>query len=123
MTKYELEEIKEEYDLLIAKEQAKQFIDKLVTIDEVNSIKDYAEDVYKNSITDTWGFLYGMRDNIHDMTENLAKVQDYQKLQYFNTLMYGILLEHKPNIVDGLYTMSKPMKDILLEHLLKGGAA
>lgn len=51
MTKYELEEIKEEYDLLMAKEQAKQFIDKLVTIEEVNSIKDYAEDVYKNSKT------------------------------------------------------------------------
>lgn len=123
MTKYELEEIKEEYDLMKAKEETKKYIDRLICIDDVNKAKDYAEKVYKDVMDKHWGFFFGMRDNIHDMADNLADMQQIDKLQYFNLLMYGVLLNDEPKAVEGLHTMLQPMKDLLLEHLMKEGVA
>ncbi len=123
MTKYELEEIKDEYDLIKAKEEAKKYIDRLICISEVNKVKDYAEKVYKDNMEKHWGFFYGMRDNIHDMADNLADMQQIDKLQYFNLLMYGILLNNEPRATEGLHTMTQPMNEALLKHLLKEGVA
>lgn len=121
MTKRELEEIKEEYDLMKAKEETKKIIDRMVTINEVEKIKSYAEKIYNQSIAGDWAFLYGMRDNIHDMTDNLADEQNWEQLQFFNTFMYGVLLDQEPNAVKNLHTLTGGMKEIFFENAKKVG--
>ena len=54
------------------------------------------------------------------MVNNLAEMQNIEELQYFNILMYGILLNKEPKAIEGLHTMTSGMKDILVEHLQKG---
>lgn len=117
----EFELMKDEYEIIRVKEETKKCIDRLVCIDEVNKVKSFVNKIYNDDMEKHWGFLFGMRDNIHDMADKLADMQDWNRLQYFNLLMYGVLLEEVPSAVDGLHTMSKPMKELLLEKLMKVG--
>lgn len=119
---FELEKAKDECELMKAKEEVKEYIDRLVTIKSVNKAKEYVEKVYKEQMK-TWGFLFGMRDNIVDMANNLADLQNVNELQYLQHVMYCMLLDCEPNATKGLHTTTDGMEKALLKHLKKEGVA
>ncbi len=116
--KFELENVRYEYDKMLLKAEIVKMLDRMVTTDELKQIKDYVEKIYKNDIAGDWGFLFGVRDNIVDMVNNLADKQKAEELQYFNQFMYRMLLERESNATEGLYTVTNGMEKALLEHLL-----
>lgn len=119
---FELEKANDECELMKAKEEVKEYIDRLVTIKSVNKAKEYVEKVYKEQMK-TWGFLFGMRDNIVDMANNLADLQNVNELQYLQHVMYCMLLDREPNAIKGLHTTTDGMDKALLKHLKKEGVA
>lgn len=124
--KFELDKLRSEYDKLKLKDEISAICDRFVTSMELQKVKDYAEKVYKQEVVERWGFLYGVRDNIHDMTDRLLETQDFDSLNYLNVFMYGMLLQKNPVVVEDLCTMTDDMKKMLFKHLLeekKEGAA
>lgn len=124
--KTELDELRCEYKMLKLKSDISAICDRFVTSMELQKVKDYAEKVYKQEVVEHWGFWYGVRDNIRDMADKLAELQDFDHLHYFNAFMYGMLLSDNPSATEGLHTMPDDMKKMLLKHLLeekKGGVA
>ncbi len=118
--KFELNNLRMEYDRMTLMRDIMVMVGRMVTTIDLQKIKDYVEKVYKEKVSGNWGFYYGVRDNIVDMVNNLAEMQNIEELQYFNILMYGILLNKEPKAIEGLHTMTSGMKDILVEHLQKG---
>lgn len=116
--RFELDDLRVEYEFLKVKTDIIKLLDRFVTVDELNKIKDYAEKVYKQETMKDWGFFYGMRDNVHDMADNLVEMQNVEELQYFATLMYGLLLDKEPKAIEGLYSTNETMQKMLLEHLM-----
>lgn len=124
--KFELDNLRMDYDRLAIMRDIMVMVGRMVTTMDLQKIKDFVGKVYKEKVAGDWGFLYGVRDNICDMADNLAGLQNVEELQYFNTLMYGMLLNREPQATDGLHTMTSGMKNILVEHLQeskKGGVA
>lgn len=124
----ELDHLRIAYDRMVLMQDIVVMVGRMVTTMDLQKIKDYVEKVYKDKVAGNWGFLYGVRDNIVDMANNLAKLQNVDELQYMNSLMYGMLLSKEPRATEGLRTMTSGMKDMLLEHMQeqeakKGGAA
>lgn len=116
--RFELDNLRVEYEFLKVKTDIIKMLDRFVTVRELNKIKDYADKVYKQETLKNWGFFYGMRDNIHDMADNLAEMQNIEELQYLATLMYGLLLDKEPKATEGLCSTNETMQKMLLEHLL-----
>lgn len=114
--KCELDNMRIEYDRMALRNDIMKLVDRMVLSMDLQKIKDYTEKIYKREM-ENFGFLYGMRDNIHDMADNLANVQNVDELQYFNHVMYFCLLEKEPNATDGLYTMTDAMRKALIEHI------
>lgn len=117
--KTELDELRVEYDMLKLKSDISAICDRFVTSMELQKVKDYVEKVYEQEVVGRWGFWYGVRDNIHDMADKMAELQDFDNLHYFNVFMYGALLDDNPSATDGLHTMTDDMKKMLLKHLLE----
>lgn len=117
--KAELDELRDEYKMLKLKSDISAICDRFVTSMELQKVKDYAEKVYEQEVVEHWGFWYGVRDNIHDMADKMAELQDFDNLHYFNAFMYGMLLSDNPSATEGLHTMTDDMKKILLKHLLE----
>lgn len=118
--KFELNNLRMEYDRMTLMRDIMVMVGRMVTTIDLQKIKDYVEKVYKEKVSGNWGFYYGVRDNIVDMANNLAEMHNIEELQYFNILMYGILLNKESKAIEGLHTMTSGMKDILVEHLQKG---
>ncbi len=117
----ELEDLRLEHKIIKLREDIIKMINRIDATGELEKIKDFAEKQYKDSYLAKFGCLGGMRDNIQDMAENLAEIQNTKELQYFNGLMYGLLLDRDPDATDGLY-MTPGMENMLLKHLQKKGA-
>lgn len=117
--KTELDELRCEYEMLKLKSDISAICDRFVTSMELQKVKDYAEKVYKQEVVERWGFWYGVRDNIRDMADKMAELQDFDHLHYFNAFMYGMLLSDNPSATEGLHTMTDDMKKMLLKHLLE----
>lgn len=115
--KFELENMNDEYELLKVKSDIIKLLDRFVTVNELEKIKEYVEKIYKQEVVKDWGFFYGMRDNIHIMADNLVEMNKIEALQYFATFMYGSLLDREPEAVGGLCATNKTMENMLLEHL------
>jgi len=123
---FELDNLRMEYDRMALMQEIMVMVSRMVTTMDLRKIKDYVEKVYKEKVAGDWGFLYGVRDNIVDMANNLAELQNVDELQYFNAFMYGMLLSREPKATEELYTMTSGMKNALLKHLQeseKGGVA
>lgn len=116
--KFELDNLRDEYALLKVKTDIIKLLDRFVTVDELDKVKNYAEKVYKQETLKHWDFFFGMRDNIHDMADNLVEMQNVEELQFFATLMYGSLLDKEPKAIEGLYSTNETMQKMLLEHLM-----
>lgn len=116
---YENEELRDELEFIKVKEEIKKMVDRMVTIKDLNEIKEKVEKVYNKSIAGEWRRLYGMRDNIHDMVDNLSRQMDFEKLEYFNHFMYYKLLYDNSDAIKGLHTMTKDMELHLLKNLQK----
>ncbi|MCM1441884.1 MAG: hypothetical protein NC131_22130 [Roseburia sp.] len=114
---FELDNLRMEYDRLALMQEIMVIVGRMVTTDELQRIKDYVEKVYKESIAGRWAFIYGVRDNIVDMVNNLADLCNSGELNYFNLLMYGMLLNREPEATKGLHTVTDGMKSILLDNL------
>lgn len=117
---FELDNLRMEYDRFAIIHDIMVIVGRMVTNMDLKKIKDYVEEVYKEKVAGDWGFSHGVRDNIVDMVNNLAEMQNIKELQYFNVLMYGMLLNKEPKAVEGLYTMTSGMQEILVEHLKRG---
>lgn len=115
--RFELDNLRDEYARLKVKSDIIKLLDRFVTASELEKVKEYAEKIYKQEVVKNWGFFYGMRDNIHDMADNLAERQNIEELQYFATFMYGVLLNKEPQAIEGLNATNKTMQKMLLEHL------
>lgn len=115
--KFELDNLRMEYDRLAVMRDIMVIVGRMATTMDLQKIKDYAEKVYDKTVANSWAYLYGVHDNIVDMADNLAELQNVEELQYFNTLMYGMLLNREPQATEGLHTMTSSMKSVLLEHL------
>lgn len=123
---FELDNLRMEYDRLSIMRDIMVMVGRMVTTMDLKKIRDYVEKVYKEKVAGDWAFLYGVHDNIVDMANNLAELQNVEELQYFNILMYGMLLNREPKATEGLHTMTSGMKNILVEHLQeekKGGVS
>lgn len=117
----ELDDLRREYKIIKLREDIIKMINRIDTTDELEKIKKFTEKQYNDSYLANFGYLSGMRDNIQDMAENLAEIQNINELRYFNGLMYGLLLDREPDATDGLY-MTPGMESMLLKHLQKKGA-
>lgn len=115
--KTELDDLRYEHEKLKVKTDIIKLLDRFVTIDELEKIRDFAEKIYKNETVKNWGFLYGMRDNIIDMADNLAEIENVDELQYLAHFMFGMLLDKEPSATDRLYTMTPTMKEMLLDNM------
>ena len=118
--RFELEDLRDEYERMTLRNDIVKLVDRMVLFTDLQKVKDYIEGVYKQEMEE-WGFLYGMRDNIHDIADNLANVQNVNELQYFNHFMYLKLLDKKPKATEGLYTITNDMRKAKLEHIEKEG--
>ena len=116
---YENEELRDELEFIKVKEEIKKMVDRMALIDDLNEIKEKVEKVYNKSIAGEWHRLFGMRDNIHDMVDNLSDKMDFENLQYFNHYMYYKLVNDNSDAIKGLHTMTKDMKLYFLEHTQK----
>lgn len=112
----ELDNMRIEYDIMTLRNDIVKLVDRMVLSMDLQKVKDFTEDIYKQEM-EHWGFLYGMRDNIHDMADNLADMQNVNELQYFNHLMYFCLLDKEYKATEGLYTNTDSMGKALLKHL------
>ena len=110
----ELDTLRDDYDRLNLMHEIINFIGRMVMTVDLKKVRDYAEKVYKQSV-DSWGFLYGKRDNICDMANNLAELWNTEELSFFNELMYDMLLDREPKATDGLYTMTDGMRRAFYE--------
>lgn len=120
---YENEELRDELEFIKVKEEIKKMVDRMVTIRDLNEIKEKVEKVYNKSVAGEWKNLFGMRDNLHDMVDNLSEQRDFEKLQYFNHCMYYALVNDNSESIKGLHSITKDMKLKLLEHLQEEGVA
>lgn len=116
---FELDNLRMEYDRLAIMRDIMVMVGRMVTTMDLKKIRDYVEKVYKEKVAGDWTFLYGVHDNIVDMADKLAELQNVEELQYFNILMYGMLLSKEPRAIEGLHTMTSGMEKMLLEHLQK----
>lgn len=116
--RFELDNMRIEYDRMALRNDIMKLVDRIVLSMDLQKIKDFADDVYKQEM-EHWGFLYGMRDNIHDMADNLADMQNVDELQYINHVMYYYLLDREPEATEGLYTITDSMRKAVLEYLAK----
>lgn len=115
--RYELDDLRSEYDRMMLRNEIVNKIDKLVAFEQLEIVHDFVNKVYKKEICDKFGFWYGMRDNIVDMANNLAEMQNTECLRFINHFMYSMLLDKEPSATDNLYTMTDSMRKALLEHL------
>lgn len=113
----ELEHIRMDYDRMVLMQEIMVMVSRMVTTMDLQRIKDFTEKVYKEKVAGDWGFLYGVRDNIVDMANNLVKLQNIDELQYQNIFMYGMLLDKEPKATEGLRTVTSGMNKMLLKHL------
>lgn len=116
--RFELDNMRIEYDRMALRNDIMKLVDRIVLSMDLQKIKDFAEDVYKQEM-EHWGFLYGMRDNLCDMANNLTNMQNVDELQYINHVMYYCLLDREPEATEGLYTITDSMRKAVLEHLAK----
>ncbi|MGN0340145.1 MAG: hypothetical protein ACI4D0_06575 [Lachnospira sp.] len=116
--RFELDNMRIEYDRMVLRNDIMKLVDRMVLSMDLQKVKDFVEDVYKQEM-EHWGFLYGMRDNIHDMADNLADMQNVDELQYFNHAMYYCLLDREPEATEGIYTTTGSMRKAVIEHLAK----
>lgn len=119
--RYELDNMRIEYDRMTLRNDIMKLVDRMILSTDLQKIKVCAEKMYKQEMKD-WGSLYGMRDNICDMADNLADMQNVNELQYFNHFMYFKMLDEKPEATEGLYTITDSMAKAKLEHVEKDGA-
>lgn len=70
----ELDHLRIAYDRMVLMQDIVVMVGRMVTTMDLWKIKDYVEKVYKDKVAGNWGFLYGVRDNIVDMANNLAKL-------------------------------------------------
>lgn len=110
----ELDILRDDYDRLKLMRDIMNFIGRMVTNVDLKKVRDYTEKVYKQSI-DSLGFLYGKRDNICDMANNLAELWNTEEISFFNELMYDMLLDREPKATKGLYTMTDGMRRAFYE--------
>lgn len=110
----ELDDLRIECDRMETKQEIMDIINRIVTVSDLQKIKDYAEKVYKESMKH-WGMMYGVRDNIVDMADNLAELQNFEELQFFNSLMYGMLLDSEPRATENLSTVTDGMRKSFFE--------
>ena len=115
--KVELDDLRNEYDMMALRAEIVKMIDRMVTVSDLKKIRDFVEKVYKKEVAGTWGFWYGMRDNIVDMANNLADEQNIQELQYLNHFMFATVLQNAPDAAKGLHTVTSDMEHSLLKHL------
>lgn len=120
---FELDNLRMEYDRLTLVQEIMVMVNHMVTTMDLQRIKDFVEKVYNEKVAGDWGFLYGVRDNIVDMANNLAELQNVDELQYHNIFMYGMLLDKEPKATEGLHTVTSGMNKMLLEHLQKSKEA
>lgn len=114
----ELDNMRIEYDKMALRNDIVKLVDRIVLSWDLQKIKDFVEDIYKQDM-EHWGFLHGMRDNIHDMADNLVNEQNVDELQYYNHLMYFGLLDREPNAIEGLYTITDSMAKAKLKYVEK----
>lgn len=89
--RFELEALREEYDVLMLKQELHRMIDRIDLASDLREVRDYTEKAYKR-FTGKWKNLYGCRDDIVAMTDNLASKLHADKLAYFSHFMYASLL-------------------------------
>lgn len=118
----ELDNMRIEYDRMTLRNDIVKLVDRMVLSMDLQKVKDYTEKIYKQEM-EHWGFLYGMRDNLCDMANNLTNMQNVDELQYINHVMYYCLLDREPEATEGLYTTTDSMAKAKLEHIEKGGVA
>lgn len=118
----ELDNMRIEYDRMTLRNDIVKLVDRMVLSMDLQKVKDYTEKIYKQEM-EHWGFLYGMRDNLCDMANNLTNMQNVDELQYINHVMYYCLLDREPEATEGLYTITDSMTKAKLEHIEKGGVA
>ena len=122
--RFELDTLRDDYRHLESIVEIIRILLKLPTYIELEQVKSKAEAVYKKSM-DSWGFLFGLRDNIIKMAETLAEKREVEELKQENMLMFYGVYDTVPEIIDDIPFITDEMKNHCFEQEMekrKGGA-
>ena len=119
----ELDDMRDEYDRLTIINDIIKIVNRIALISDLQKVKAFTEQIYKQEMEEEWLYsIYGMRDNIHDMADNLVVEDCREELLYYSHLMYGFLLDRVPEATEGLYAITDEMRKVLLKHITKDKA-
>lgn len=129
MTKPELQaelgDLMLKYERMILVNNICDTVSRLVTTIDLEKAKTAIDEIYKESM-ETWGFLYGARDNIVKMADMATEQYNADALNYLNIFMFLKMLDEMPEMVQKLPNMTDYMIKCYYERLQKhegGGAA
>ena len=88
---FELSESRDELERFYLFHEVLGYVMKFETISEMKAVRDFCKILYEGQYLKNWGFLYGARDNICTIADNLADSQQVDLLNRFAAAMIDIL--------------------------------
>lgn len=104
----ELTKLQLKYRRMVLVNEICDTVSRLVTTIDLEKAKTAIDEIYKESM-ESWGFLYGVRDNIVKMADMAVDQYNVDALNYLNIFMFLKFLDEMPEMVQELPNVTEYM--------------